>query len=359
MKMRPVVNASRSHVKWKGWQARMRQPERGGWFAPHASTARARVSIRRHFWLNLLPLLLMLGLAGGCKRDPPTLLFHAGAGLRSSLDDIATAFAARTPGVRVDFSYKGSGYFIADLTASRSGDLYMPGEEYYLQQAEEKGFVADYDPKADVPAHFITVIITPKGNPKGVRTIQDFSRPGVRVGLADPEAASIGMWQEKIFKRAANWDQVKKNTTMFAKCIPELGNATQLGAIDATVVWATTALLYLKDVEIIPIEPKYRGIVRLPVAMLRFAKQPELAHKLKDFILSEEGRSIFHSHAYGIDVGPRDSEGFCADDGAATANDMRWLVEAARVAKDPSAPVSKDNVGHLVEEVARQRATRH
>jgi len=302
---------------------------------------------------------LVLGLASGCKGDPPALLFHAGAELRSSLDEVATAFAARTPGVRVDFSYKGSGFFIADLTASQTGDLFMPGEEYYLLQAGEKGFVAEYDPKTDIPAHFITVIITPKGNPKGIKTIQDFSRPGVRVGLADPEAAAIGLWQEKTFKKAAIWDQVKKNTTMFAKCIPELGNATQLGAIDATVVWATTALLYLKDVEIIPIEPKYRGIVRLPVAVLRFSRHPELARRLKSFLLSEEGRSIFHSHAYGINVGPRDPEGFSADNGEATASDMRWLVEAARVAKDPSAPISKDTVGHLVKEVTRQRATRH
>jgi molybdate transport system substrate-binding protein len=238
------------------------------------------------------------------------------------------------------------------------GDLYMPGEEYYLKQAALRGFITDYSPSTDIAAHFITVIITPRGNLQGVRTIQDFARPGLRVGLADPEAAAIGLWQEKTFKRAGIWDQVRKNATMFAKCIPELGNATQLGAVDATIVWATTAVLYLKDIEIVPIEPKYRGLVRLPVAVLAFSKQPELARQLKAFILSEEGRAIFHSHAYGIEVGPMDSEGFSADDGRATAEDMRWLVEAARVAKDRAIPVSQATVGHLVKEVTRQRKTR-
>jgi molybdate transport system substrate-binding protein len=287
------------------------------------------------------------------------LLFHAGAGQRSSLDEIASVFATRNPGIRVDFSYKGSGYFIADLTASQMGDLYMPGEEYYLLQAVRKGFITDYNPDTDIAAHFITVIITPKGNPKNIRAIADFARPGVRVGLADPEAAAIGLWQEKTFTKAGTWDAVRKNTTLFAKCIPELGNAIQLGAIDATIVWATTALLYLKDIEIVPIEPKYRGLVRLPVAVLKFSKQPQLARKLKAFILSAEGRDIFRSHAYGIDVGPKDADGFCADNGKATAEDMKWLVEAARVAKDPSIPVSRDTVGHLVKDVTRQRETRH
>jgi molybdate transport system substrate-binding protein len=302
--------------------------------------------------------LFAAALAAACGRGPPRLLVHAGAGQRSSLDEIAAAFAARHPGARVDFSYKGSGYFIADLAASRAGDLYMPGEEYYLLQAVQQGFVTEYDPRTDIAAHFITVIITPRGNPKQVTSIEDFARPGLRVGLADPEAAAIGLWQEKTFRRAGIWDQVRRNATLFAKCIPELGNATQLGAVDATVVWATTAVLYLKDVEIVPIAPRYRGLVRLPVAVLRFSQQPDVARRLKAFILAPEAREIFHRHAYGVVVGPVDAEGFCADGGRATADDMRWLVEAARVAKDPALPVTPATVGHLVEEVSRQRRTR-
>jgi len=95
-----------------------------------------------------------------------------------------------------------------------------------------------------------------------------------------------------------------------------------------------------------------------PPSQELFSKQPQLANRLKRLILSEEGREIFHRHAYGIDVGPTDAEGFCADDGKATAEDMRYLVEAARAAKNPAVPVSRDTVGHLVEEVTRQRRTR-
>jgi molybdate transport system substrate-binding protein len=296
--------------------------------------------------------------ASACKREPRALLVHAGAGQRASLDAIAARFLTKNPGARVDFSYKGSGFFIADVTASHVGDLYMPGEEYYLLQAVQKGFIAEYDPKQDIAAHFITVIMTARGNPKNIRSVEDFARAGVRVGLADPEAAAVGLWHEKIFTRAGIWDDVKKNATMHAKCIAELGNAIQLGAIDATIVWATTALLYLKDAEIVPLAPRFRGLVRLPVATLKFSKQPDLAGKLKTFILSPEAREIFREHAYGIDVGAKDADGFCADGGKATDEDMKWLVEAARVAKDPALPASAATVGPLVAEVMRQRTTR-
>jgi molybdate transport system substrate-binding protein len=282
------------------------------------------------------------------------LLFHAGLGQRGALNEIKAVFEKRNPDIKVNFSYKGSGYFIADITRSRQGDLFMPGEEFYLMQAVERGFLTDYDPKTDIPAYFVTVIITPKGNPKNITKIEDFAKPGVRVGLGNPRSCAIGIWHQKTFEKAGIWDKVRENATMSAKCIPELGNAIQHRAIDATIVWATTAVLYLRDVDIIPIEHKYRGIIRLPLGVLKFARYREEAQKLMDFILSEEGRAIFHKHAYAINpVIPVDEQSFCLD--GTTDQDMEYLVNAAKAVKDESFPVTKETIGDLAEEISRQK----
>ncbi|MDQ1271980.1 MAG: molybdate transport system substrate-binding protein, partial [Planctomycetota bacterium] len=92
-------------------------------------------------------------------------------------------------------------------------------------------------------------------------------------------------------------------------------------------------------------EPEYRGLIRLPVAVLKFSKYPEEAKKLKEFILSDEGKNIFHSHAYCIDPTKIDE-------------DIKWLVEACKASKDTSISVSEQTVGHLVKEVERSRETR-
>ncbi len=284
------------------------------------------------------------------------LLFHAGVGQRSSLNEIKAAWEQMHPDQKVNFSYKGSGYFIADITRSRQGDLFMPGEEFYLLQAKERGFIDNYNPKTDIPAYFVTVIITPKGNPANITKIEDFARPGVRVGLGNPRSCAIGIWHEKTFTKAGIWDKVKENATLSAKCIPELGNAAQHRAIDATIVWATTAVLYLRDVDIIPIEHQYRGIVRLPVATLNFTRFREEAEQLKEFILSEQGRQIFHKHAYAINPNiPVNEQGFALD--GTTDSDMEYLINAAKAVKDESYPVNADTVGDLIEEVERQRKT--
>jgi molybdate transport system substrate-binding protein len=303
-----------------------------------------------------LLLTTMIVIAAPALAGDKELLFHAGVGQRSSLNEIKSLWEKMHPDQKVNFSYKGSGYFIADITRSRQGDLFMPGEEFYLLQAVERGFVDNYNPKTDIPAYFVTVIITAKGNPKNITKIEDFARPGIRVGLGNPRSCAIGIWHEKTFKKAGIWDKVKKNTTLSAKCIPELTNATQHKAIDATIVWASTAVLYLHDVEIIPIEHKYRGIVKLPVGTLKFARFKNEAKQLKAFILSKQGKDIFHSHAYAVNPDiPVDKQGFALD--GTTDKDMKYLVNAAKAVKDKSYPVNAKTVGDLIGEVMRQRRT--
>lgn len=293
-----------------------------------------------------------------CSREKP-LLFHAGVGQRSSLADIQTRFQKVYPKVHVNFSFKGSGYFLADISRSQEGDLYMPGEEFYLLQAAERGFVREYDPNHDIAANFVTVILTPRGNPKQIKRIEDFAKPGIRVGLGNPRACAIGIEHEKVFKKAGIWESVQRNATMSAKCIPELGNAAQHNLIDATIVWATTAVLYLRDCEIIPLSIQYRSAIRLPVAVLSFSTHPREAELLKQFMLSDQGREAFLGHAYAVGPIKQDKDGFLAAGDSSTDQLMQWLANAAAIVKDPSRKAASEEVGPLLGEVIRQQKTIH
>lgn len=310
------------------------------------------------FCLLLLgPSILALWISA-CWQDD-ALLFHAGVGQRSSLLDIEEVFAKRNPELRVNYCFKGSGYFIADIERSHKGDLYLPGEEFYMLQALERGHILDYDPKNDIAAHFMVVIATPRGNPKKIKSLKDFAREDVKIGLGNPKACAIGIWDQKTFERAGIWKEVQRNSIQSAKCIAEKLTAVQNKVVDATLIWSSTAVLALRDIEIIPIEPRCRGFVRLPVAVVKYSKRVELAKKLKDFILSKEGAEIFESHAYVCNPGPLDERGFCLDGGEASDDDCRYLVNAAKAVKDSSLPLTKEFLGPLIGEVQRQRKTLH
>ena len=55
---------------------------------------------------------------------------------------------------------------LPDVSVSHKGDVYIPGEKYFMQQAIDGKFVK---PACTNVASMKTVLVVPVGNPKGVR----------------------------------------------------------------------------------------------------------------------------------------------------------------------------------------------
>lgn len=221
------------------------------------------------------------------------LLVPCGAGLQPAMDEIADIYFHRT-GRRVDFSYAGAGMLLATLNSTRRGDLYIPGESFYVDLARERGFIADEKPVA----YFLPVITVQEGNPEGIHSLHDLTRPGLRVAIGDPEALAVGPVTQRILTRAGVKDAVQRNVTMQAGCIPELANAVSMKTVDAGIVWDAVAAQHAKNVDAVGIEPQYNEVAEVLVTTLTCSKQPEEARKLMDFITSEEAAAVFHKHGF-------------------------------------------------------------
>jgi len=221
------------------------------------------------------------------------LLVHCGAGIRPPMDEMAELFESRT-GTRVDMAYKGSGCLLADIEFSRKGDLYMPGETEYVNQAKQKGFIKNTRPVATME----TVIITPKGEEE-VNALQDLARPGLKVGLGSYPEVAVGVAAKKVLDKAGLWDAVHKNMTMGALNVVELANSAKLGAIDAAIAWDATAHLVNDDVRVVKIDPKYTYKTTVLLGTLNFTRHPDQAQLFMDLVGSAEGKAIFAKHGYG------------------------------------------------------------
>lgn len=209
------------------------------------------------------------------------------------MDPIGEVYRQKT-GVRVDFAYGGAGTLLAQLAFSKIGDLYMPGELFYLQQAEQQGLILD---KRTV-CYFVPVLAVQKGNPKGLQSLQDLARPGLEVGLGDPEALAIGPTTQRILDRAGIREAVEKNVVFRAGCIPELANALKLKTIDAAILWDATAFQNREDVDVIEILKEWNELAVVLVGILRCAHDVEAARKFMEFLTSPEAQAIFQAHGY-------------------------------------------------------------
>jgi len=225
----------------------------------------------------------------------PALVVHAGAGIRPPLDELGKAFEKKT-GVRVDYNYKGSGCLLADICFSKTGDAYIPGELFYIEQAHKRGFIA----KSRTVAQMAAVVIVQKGNPKDIRSIKDLTRPNLRVGLGDAEAVAVGRAANECLVKAGILKQVEENVVMSALNVVELGIGVKLKHLDAAIVWDATAHLFEDDVERIDVPDKWRVDCPVPVGILTFSAQPEVAERYMDFLASKDAAKVFAKHGYGV-----------------------------------------------------------
>lgn len=256
--------------------------------------------------IAFVALLAMLATASAlllshASQPKTTLLVHAGAGIRPPLDELGALFEKRT-GIRIDYSYKGSGCLLADICLSQRGDLYIPGESYYMTQARQKKFIV----KDAIVAGMTMVLIVQPGNPKRIRSLQDLTRQGLRLGMGDYESVAAGKAAREALTRAGIFGQVRKNVIMTALNVIELGNAIKLGNLDAAIVWDATSALYTpREVQTITLPAAYSSYSPIPVGTLKFSKFPRESERFLHFLASPEAARIFRKHGYSTPGGQR------------------------------------------------------
>ena len=247
--------------------------------------------------INLIVAILLIAIyltIQGCgKTEDKTLKLFCGGGIRPPINEIIELFEEET-GIEVKPNYAGSGVLLTQIQLTQDGDLYMPGDEMFILRAEEKGYITE----KRFAAYFVPVLIVQKGNPKRINSLADMGKPGVRVGVGNPEACAIGEITKTILEKNRLKDQVEENVIHTTVTVTELANAVKLKTIDVAVVWDATATFHTEDTEVVSIPPEQNVVARIPIGILSFSKKRELARKFIDFVASDRGRRIFEKHGY-------------------------------------------------------------
>jgi len=241
----------------------------------------------------ILLIAIYLTIQGCGKSEEKSLKLFCGGGIRPPINEIIELFKEET-GIEVKPNYAGSGVLLTQIQLTQDGDLYMPGDEMFILRAEEKGYITE----KRFAAYFVPVLLVQKGNPKRINSLADMGKPGVRVGVGNPEACAIGEITKTILEKNRLKDQVEENVIHMTVTVTEPANAVKLKTIDVAVVWNATAKFYTEDTEVVSIPPEQNVIARIPIGILSFSQKKELARKFIDFVVSDRGRRIFEKYGY-------------------------------------------------------------
>lgn len=232
------------------------------------------------------------------EQERSSLMLYCGAGIRPAAQDLIKTFDHEY-GVAISPTYAGSGQLLGQISSLQRGDLYMPGAELYVDKAIEQD-LAVAETKRTV-AYFVPVILVQKGNPHDIRSLQDLTKDGLRLGFGDERACAIGKQTLKILeKNDIPFSALEGNVTYQSETVNTLGTHIQTGSVDAVIMWDANARNFTDSGEIVPIDRGKNVISTIPIVQLTSSRHPEDARKFIEFITSERGRDILREHQYTV-----------------------------------------------------------
>jgi len=218
-----------------------------------------------------------------------------------SASNPATEKAARRfedeTGTRVNLHFGGSGKMLSEMKLSERGDLYFPGSSDFMELAKGQNLVIEETEK--IVVYLIPAINVPTGNPKGIRSLQDLTRPGLKIGIARPDTVCVGLYAAEILVRNGLTQKVRKNIKTHAPSCAKTAQLISMNLVDAILGWRVFTYWNPDRIETILLRPdQIPRIGYIPIAISTFCEDRERAQSFIDFLLSDQGRAIYRQWSY-------------------------------------------------------------
>ena len=221
-----------------------------------------------------------------------TLTLYCAAGLRIPVAEIITNYEQET-GRTVKVIYNGSGALLSQLKIG-GGDLYLPANTGYIEDAAKDGLTAE-----TISAAQLTAVIVVAKDKTSINSLDDLTREGVRISFADKSAA-IGKFTRKILQQENMWEQIEKNITVTKPTVNNIIEDVVLGSVDATIAWDAVANNYPK-LKTIPVPAFTKNPRKADIAVLRSSHHPTKAlHFARYLTAKNKGLTIFRKHHFQI-----------------------------------------------------------
>ena len=210
-----------------------------------------------------------------------SLLVYCAAGIQNPVAEVAREYE-REFGVKVELQFGGSGTLLSNLRVAKKGDLYLAADTSYMDKAREWDLLAEAIPLA----YQRPVIAVQKGNPGGIAGVSDLLRPGVKVALANPDAASVGKQTKILMERLGRWDVLGAATRqrgVFKPTVNEVANDVKIGTVQAGIIWDATVNQY-PELEAVPIEGAESFVLNVTVGVLHSSRTPTAALRFARYL---------------------------------------------------------------------------
>ncbi len=172
----------------------------------------------------------------------------------------------------LQIQYGPSQTLLSSIEVSKTGDLFLPADDSYLDMASDKELVAEVIPLAKMQA----VIAVKKGNPKSIQSLSDLLVEDIRFIQANPEAAAIGKLTRRVLSEMGLWEDLNDATIATHTTVTDVARDIDVGAADAGIVF--DAVLHTFDgVDFVEVPELTDAKAKISIGVIASSKQPQAA----------------------------------------------------------------------------------
>ncbi len=233
-----------------------------------------------------------------------TLTVLAAASLTESFTELGKMFETQNPGVKVNFNFAGSQQLEQQLGQGADADVFASASGKYMDAAVQANRVNKADSKTFAKNRL--VVIYPKDNPGGLKTLQDLAKPGLKLDLAD-KSVPVGQYAldflDKAIKdpgfNAQYKDNVLKNVVSYEDNVKAVVTKVSLGEADAGIVYVTDITAgAASKIGKINIPDTLNTVATYPIAPISDSKNPVLAKAFVALVLSADGQAVLSKYGF-------------------------------------------------------------
>lgn len=224
------------------------------------------------------------GDAGSASEPSGTITVFAAASLQESFTKLGKTFEKQHPGTEVTFNFGGSDTLAASITSGAPADVFAAASTRTMET------VTDQDATAGRPRTFVRnrlEIATLPGNPDRIDSLEDLTRPGLKVVLCD-RTVPCGAAAQSALRTGG----LRLTPVSYEEDVKSALTKVVLKEADAAVVYRTDVRAAGDKVEGVEFPEAAEAVNDYPIALLEDAPNPGAAGAFIDLVKSAEGQKV-------------------------------------------------------------------
>jgi molybdate transport system substrate-binding protein len=225
--------------------------------------------------------------SGGTAASPGELKVFAAASLTAAFGELGEQFTAADGGTEVTFNFAGSQALATQIQQGAPADVFASADTANMDKV--KDLVGD--PQAF--ASNLLQIVVEKGNPKGVKDLDDLASSDLKVVLTAPEVPA-----GKYAGQALDRQGVTVKPVSLEDNVKAVVGKVSLGEADAGIVYVTDVTAGGSKVEGVDIPTEHNVVATYPIATVKASRSRDQAQAFMDLVRSAEGQQVLERYGF-------------------------------------------------------------